>query len=207
MAEFLGTYLLVFVGTGAVIVNESTGMLRDVGVTFISALVVMVLFFALSHISGAHFNPAVTIAFLIRKDILPRVSIAYIISQVFGALFASGTLRLLFGNVANLGATTPSGSWAQSFILEFMLTFILLTVILGVIVYGKAGKGLSGLTICVTIFTLASFGGPISGASMNPARSIGPAIFSNTLQYLWIYIFATILGAVIATTVAKFLHE
>lgn len=188
-------------------VDSLTNSLTHIGVALTFGLVIMVSIYAFGHISGAHFNPAVTIGFLIRKEISRNTAFIYIITQVIAGLAASATLLFLFGNVASLGVTLPSGTWGQAFVLEFILTFFLMIIILGSSVHGKAIKSFSGLTIGATIALEAMFGGPISGASMNPARSIGPAIVSGKLEYLWVYIFATILGAAFATLLYKFAFD
>ncbi|MDQ6597675.1 aquaporin [Bacillus salipaludis] len=207
ISEFLGTYFLVFAGTGAVVIDDITKSLTHVGVALTFGLVVMALIFAFGHLSGAHFNPAVTIAFLIHGDINKREAINYIIIQIIAGIAASATLLGLFGNVATLGTTLPRGSWEQSFILELILTFFLMMVIFGSAVHGKAVKSFAGIAIGATVGLEAMFAGPICGASMNPARSIGPALVSGTTQHLWVYIVATILGASIAAGIYKQLHE
>ncbi|MFC4769528.1 MIP/aquaporin family protein [Effusibacillus consociatus] len=206
-AEFIGTYFLVFAGTGAVVINDLTKSITHVGIALTFGLVVMALIYAFGHVSGAHFNPAVTLGFLARGDIGSQDAVFYITTQVLGGLAASASLLLMFGNVAQLGATLPRYSWQQSFVLEFILTFVLMMVILGSAVHTKANKPFAGAAIGATVGLEAMFGGPISGASMNPARSIGPAIVSGTLEHLWIYVVATILGAVAAAVVYKFIHE
>lgn len=203
VSEFLGTYFLVFAGTGAIIVDELTQNLIHIGVALSFGLVIMASIYAFGHISGAHFNPAVTLGFLFRGDLTKKSAFIYIFSQIIAGLSASMTLLYLFGDVASLGTTLPSGSWEQSFVLEFILTFFLMTIILGSSVHGKAIKSFAGLAIGATVGLEALFGGPISGASMNPARSIGPAIVSGTLEYLWVYIVATVFGAIAATFVYK----
>ncbi|MBM7651754.1 MIP/aquaporin family protein [Neobacillus cucumis] len=207
ISEFLGTYFLVFAGTGAVVIDSITKSLTHVGVALTFGLVVMALIFTFGHLSGAHFNPAVTIGFLIHGDINKKEAIYYIISQLIAGIAASATLLCLFGNVASLGTTLPRGSWEQSFLLEFILTFFLMMVIFGSAVHGKAVKDFAGIAIGSTVGLEAMFAGPICGASMNPARSIGPAIVSGNIQCLWIYIVATILGASLAAIFYKILHE
>ncbi|MGZ3901965.1 MAG: MIP/aquaporin family protein [Neobacillus sp.] len=207
ISEFLGTYFLVFAGTGAVVIDEITKSLTHVGIALTFGLVVMALIFTFGHLSGAHFNPAVTIGFLIHGDINKKESVYYIVIQIMAGIAASATLFCLFGNVASLGATLPRGSWSQSFVLEFILTFFLMMVIFGSAVHGKAVKSFAGIAIGATVGLEAMFAGPICGASMNPARSIGPAIVSGATQYLWVYIAATILGASCAALIYKLLHE
>jgi aquaporin NIP len=207
IAEFIGTYFLVFAGPGAMVIDAITKDITHVGVALTFGLVVMALIYSFGHVSGAHFNPAVTIGFWVRKDISLRESLFYILTQFAAALFASFTTYLLFGNVANLGATLPRSSETQSFVLEFILTFVLMMVILGSAVHGKAVKSFAGIAIGGTVGLMAMFAGPICGASMNPARSLGPALISGATQHLWLYIVATILGAIAASLVYKTIHE
>jgi aquaporin NIP len=207
MAEFIGTYFLVFAGTGAIVINEITKSLTHVGIALTFGLVVMALIYTFGHISGAHFNPAVSIGFVVNRDMSIRECFLYMISQLLGALSASTTLYALFGNITELGSTLPKFSWQQSFVLEFILTFALMMVILGSAVHGKAMKSFAGVAIGATVGLEAMFAGPICGASMNPARSIAPAVVSGHLEHLWIYIVATILGAVLASLVYKTIHE
>lgn len=208
LSEFIGTYVLIFAGTGAVVVDQlADHRITHVGVALTFGLVVMAVIYTFGHISGAHINPAVTISFLIRREISVQLALTYIFTQLIGAIAASTTLSLLFGNIANLGATLPQASWQQSFVLEVILTFILMMVVLGSAVHGKAVKSFAGLAIGATVALEALFAGPISGASMNPARSIGPALISGNLQDLWLYITAPILGAILATWMYYYLHE
>jgi aquaporin NIP len=207
IAEFLGTYFLVFAGTGAIVINTLTNSLTHVGIALTFGLVVMALIYTFGHISGAHFNPAVTIGFFIYGDLTKREAASYILTQLLAAITASVTLFGLFGNIASLGATLPRGSWEQSFILEFILTFFLMMVIFGVAIHGKAVKSFAGIAIGATVGLEAMFAGPICGASMNPARTIGPAIISGHTQFLWIYVVATILGASCAAIIYRILHE
>ena len=207
IAEFIGTYFLVFAGTGAVVINDITKSLTHIGIAITFGLVVMALIYTFGHISGAHFNPAVTIGFLVRGDISFKESLFYMVTQMVAAIFASMTLLFMFGDVAHLGATLPRFSWQQSFIFEFILTFILMMVILGSAVHGKAFKSFAGLAIGGTVGLMAMFAGPICGASMNPARSLGPAIVSGTTEHLWIYLVATVLGAAAASILYKQIHE
>ncbi|WP_018392616.1 MIP family channel protein [Bacillus sp. 37MA] len=207
IAEFIGTYFLVFAGTGAIISNTLTESLTHIGIALTFGLVVIALIYTFGHVSGAHFNPAVTIGFLVSRDISIKEAIQYIIVQIIAAIAASSTLLAMFGNVANLGANMPRYSWQQSFVLEFILTFLLMMVIFGSAVHGKAVKSFAGIAIGSTIGLELMFAGPISGASMNPARDIGPALMSGQLEYLWIYIVATTLGAIVAAIIYKLLHE
>lgn len=207
IAEFIGTYFLVFAGTGAIIVDSLTNSLTHVGVSITFGLVIVALIYSFGHISGAHFNPAVTCGFLLLNKISKKEAILYLFTQLLAATTASMTLSIMFGNISNLGATLPSGSVIQSFVLEFVLTFVLMFVILTSSVHSKAIKSFAGTAIGATIALEAMFAGPISGASMNPARSFGPALVSNTFDSLWIYFIATILGALCASFIYKKLHE
>lgn len=207
IAEFLGTYFFVFAGTGAIVVNELTKSLSHIGIALTFGLTLTAVVFTFGHISGAHINPAITIGFLVKGDINKKDALYYILAQIIGGSLASVTICQLFGKIASLGATLPSGSLTQSFTLEFILTFFLMIVIFGSAVHMKASKSLAGIAIGSTLALEAMFGGPISGASMNPARSLGPAIVSGNYDALWIYIVATILGAICAAFIYKFLHE
>jgi aquaporin Z len=198
-AEFLGTFILVFAGTGAIIVNELTGgTISHVGVALTFGLVVAAMIYTFGDVSGAHLNPAVSISFAISGRFPIAELPAYITAQMLGALSASGTLKLLFPSSQTLGMTLPSGSVSQSFLLEIILTAILMLTILSV----SRGAKEKGITAAIAIGSIvgleAMFAGPISGASMNPARSLGPALISGNFQHIWLYPVATILGAAIA---------
>ncbi|CAL9015735.1 unnamed protein product [Prunus brigantina] len=198
IAEVLGTYFVVFAGCGAVVVNLSTDKtVSHPGISIVWGLVVMVMVYSVGHISGAHFNPAVTIAFAITKRFPWKQVPAYIAAQVLGSTLASGTLRLIFqGHQNHFAGTMPTANPWQSFAIEFVITFYLMFVISGVATDNRAIGELAGLAVGATVLLNVMFAGPISGASMNPARSIGPAIVSTRYKHLWVYIFAPTLGAV-----------
>jgi MIP family channel proteins len=194
-AECIGTYALVMAGCGAIIVNTQTQAPTHVGVALTFGLVVMVMIAATGHISGAHFNPAVTFAFALTRHFPWRDVWTYIAGQFIGALAASLTLLLLFGNVAHLGATLPAGSVWQAFGLEIVLTAFLMFVIVAVATDTRAVGQLAAIAIGATVALNALFAGPISGASMNPARSLAPALVSGAWLDQWIYVVAPLLGA------------
>jgi aquaporin NIP len=201
-AEILGTFALVFCGTGAIVINqESAGAITHPGIAFTFGLIVMVMIYALGPISGAHLNPAVTIAFTIAKRFPVKEVLPYVLSQAAGAFAASLTLKFLFTNNEFLGATMPAGTELQSFILEVILTFFLMLVIINVATGSKEQGMFAGLAIGSTVLLEAMFAGPICGASMNPIRSISPAIVSGHVEHLWIYVAAPILGAALAVVV------
>ena len=206
LAEIIGTFCLIFCGTGAIIINqESGGVISHVGVAITFGLIVMAMIFSLGSISGAHFNPAVTIAFWVAKEFPAKEIFPYIVSQLAGAMLASGLLHLLFPLNQLLGSTMPAGSEMQSFILEIVLTFILMFVIINV-AHGSKEQGLfAGISIGATVLLLALFAGPICGASMNPVRSLAPALVSNHLEHVWLYLVAPILGASTSVLLWKYL--
>ncbi len=208
IAEFIGTFALVFCGTGAIIIDQQTnGAVSHVGIAITFGCIVMAMIYALGNISGAHLNPAVTIAFTLAKRFEFKNVLPYIIAQLSGAILASLILKFLFPANELLGTTLPSGTEIQSFILEFILTFFLMLVIINVAT-GSNEQGLfAGIAIGSTILLEAMFAGPISGASMNPARSISPALISSHTEHLWIYIVATISGAACAIPIWKFLNH
>jgi aquaporin Z len=207
-AEVIGSFALVFCGTGAIVVNQETsGTISHVGIAVTFGLIVMVMIYALGPISGAHLNPAVTIGFSIARRFPSRLIAPYILSQITGALLASATLKLLFSDNEFLGATMPSGSPIQSFALEMILTFFLMLVIIHVTTGYKEQGMFAGLAIGSTILLEAMFAGPICGASMNPARSLSPAVVSRHYEHLWIYLTAPVAGATLAIPVWNILKD
>jgi aquaporin NIP len=194
-AEFVGTFALVFAGAGAVMVDAKTHALGHVGVAFSFGLVIMAMIYAVGHISGAHFNGAVTFAFALTRHFPWRCAIGYWCAQLLGAIAAAALLRGSLGNIAHVGATLPSGSQSQSFFWELVLSFFLMFVIMAVATDTRAVGEAAAIAIGGTIGFDAMFGGPISGASMNPMRSLGPALVSGDLHALWLYIVAPIVGA------------
>jgi aquaporin NIP len=207
-AEFLGTFALVFCGTGAIIINQETsGVITHPGIAFTFGLVVMVMIYALGPISGAHFNPAVTIAFTVAKKFSAKEVFPFILSQFAGAFLASLTLQFLFPTNELLGSTIPAGSAMQSFILELILTFFLMLVIIHVASGSKEQGMFAGLAIGSTVLLEAMFAGPICGASMNPIRSLSPAIVSGHVEHLWVYILAPVIGAILAVGAWKILKR
>jgi len=203
-AEFLGTFALVFAGTGAIVINQTTGgTIGHIGIALVFGLIVLAMIYTFGDVSGAHLNPAVTLGFAVAGRFPWLRTPGYIAAQLGGAFLASGTLKFLFPLNATLGATLPSGSVSQSFILEVILTAILMFVILSVST-GSKEKGITaGIAIGAVVGLEAMFAGPICGASMNPARSLAPAIMSGNFQHLWLYPLATILGACLAVPLCK----
>ncbi|KAI6705708.1 hypothetical protein NL676_008670 [Syzygium grande] len=198
VAEVFGTYFLIFAGCGSVVVNLNNDKVVTLpGISIVWGLAVMVLVYSVGHVSGAHFNPAVTIAFATCKRFPWKQVPAYISAQVIGSTLASGTLRLLFtGKLNHFVGTEPAGSNVQAFVLEFIITFYLMFIVSGVGTDDRAIGELGGLAVGGTVLLNVLFAGPITGASMNPARSLGPAIVSHHYDRLWIYIVAPIAGAI-----------
>lgn len=203
LAEFIGTFLLVFLGTGSVIVNVLTdGSLGLVGISFAWGLVVAALIYIFGPISGTHINPAVTISLAVGGLMPKKEVLGYLLTQIAGAIVASFLLKLIFPETETLGGTMPSGSVWQSFVLEIIMTFILLLTVLGVTAKMET-EHLTGLVVGLVIVAIILFAGPISGASINPARSIGPAVVAGNFLHLWVYIVAPTIGAVLAVLLWK----
>ncbi len=194
-AEAIGTFALVFAGCGAIMVDAKTGSLGHLGVALAFGLVIMAMIYAVGHVSGAHFNPAVTFAFALTRHFPWPRAFLYWGAQSVGALAAALLLRASLGDLAGVGATLPAGSQGQSFLWETVLTFFLMFVIMAVATDTRAVGEAAAIAIGGTVGLDALFGGPVSGASMNPARSLGPALAGGDLTALWLYLTAPLLGA------------
>jgi aquaporin NIP len=207
-AEIFGTFGLVFAGTGAIIINEvSHGATTHVGIALTFGLIVLAMIYTVGDISGAHLNPAVTLGFWTARRLPGRDVLPYVASQITGAILASVLLRFLFPENQLLGATLPAGSESQSFILETVLTFFLMLTILNVSTGAKEKGVTAGIAIGAVIALEAMFAGPVCGASMNPARSLAPALVSGHFEHLWIYLAAPPLGAVAAMFACRCVRE
>ena len=206
VAEAIGTFALVFAGCGAIMVDEKTSALGHVGVAITFGLVIMAMIYAVGHVSGAHFNPAVTFSFALSRH-FPRGHVPlYWAAQLAGALIAAAILRGSLGNIAHVGATFPSGSDGQAFLWETILSFFLMFVIMAVATDTRAVGEAAAIAIGGTVGLDAMFGGPITGASMNPARSLGPGIVAGDLRSIWVYLLAPILGAALAALAYTFVR-
>lgn len=207
-AELIGTFCLVFAGTGAIIVDDvSGGAVSHLGVALTFGLIVTAMVYTLGDVSGAHLNPAVTLGFCAARRLDRGLVLPYIASQSAGAVLASAALRLLFPRHPTLGGTVPAGPDVQSFALEALLTGILMFVILGVSTGGKEKGATAGAAVGAVVGLEALFAGPISGASMNPARSLAPALVSAHFGALWIYLAAPVLGALAAVLGCRCVRE
>lgn len=208
-AEAFGTFCLLFAGCGAMVVNEVTGgVIGHAGVALTWGLIVAAMIYSVGDVSGAHINPAVTVGFWLAKQ-FPRASVLpYVIAQLAGAFLAAGALRVLFPASETLGASLPhdmSLVW-QSFVLEALLTLILMFVILCVAIGSKERGLMAGIAIGAVVGLEAMFAGPICGASMNPARSLAPAVVSGHVEALWAYLIATLLGAALAVPLWRVIY-
>lgn len=207
-AEFVGTFVLVFAGTGAIVINEvSGGAITHAGIALTFGLVVLAMIYTVGDVSGAHLNPAVTIGFWFSRRLPGSEVLPYIASECAGALAASSVLRFLFPQNALLGATHPNGPALQSFVLEFLLTAILMLTILSVSTGAKEKGIIAGIAIGAVIALEAMFAGPICGASMNPARSLGPALVSGNVSNLWLYLIAPTSGALLGVLGCRCVRE
>lgn len=207
-AELFGTFALVFAGTGAITIDAvSGGTVSHVGVALTFGLIVLAMIYAVGDVSGAHLNPAVTLGFFLARRFEARWVLPYVLAQCAGALLASGLLRLLFPSALSLGATLPAGAALQSFVLEVVLTLFLMFVILSVSTGAKEKGVMAGVAVGAVIALEALFAGPICGASMNPARSLAPALVSWHLTALWVYLLAPPLGAALAVLACRCVHD
>lgn len=199
IAELIGTFLLVFIGCGAVVANvvNPKGTSGALGVSLAFGLALVIIVYTIGHISGAHVNPAVTLGLTATGRFPMKEAVPYWISQIAGAIIAALVLRVTFGNVAHLGTTMPTDTVAKAFVVELVMTAVLVFVVSGVATDKRAPAAASGLAIGSAIILAGLAAGPISGGSVNPARSIGPAIVSGELHDLWLYIVAPLLGGLI----------
>jgi aquaporin Z len=203
IGEAVGTFALVLAGTGAIVADDAVGGVTHVGVALTFGLVVAAMIYAFGDVSGAHINPAVTLAFFAARRFEGRLVVPYVLAQLGGALAGSATVSLLFPPHPTLGATLPSGAVWPSFVLEVVLTFLLMLVILRVSSGARETGIMAGVAIGGFVALAALFAGPISGASMNPARSLGPAVLSGQLAALPIYLIAPAIGALLAIPVCR----
>lgn len=205
ISEFIGTFALVFCGTGAMTINEVTGGdVTHVGIAITWGFIVMAMIYAFGEISGAHFNPAVSVAFAYAKKFSWKEVPKYVIAQILGAILASVILWVLFPTSEYYGATIPTIDVWRAFILELLLTFFLMLTIINISTGSKEVGVMAGIAIGGVVLLEAMFAGPVTKASMNPARSIAPALVSGHLEHLWLYILAPIFGALLAILVCKF---
>jgi len=206
-AEAVGTFGLVFAGCGAIVVNAETGgAIGHIGIAITFGLIIMTMIYATGHVSGAHFNPAVTLAFAVSRHLPWQLVPRYWAAQLGGGLLAAVLLRALFGDLANLGTTLPRGSDRQSLLLETVLTFFLMFVIIAVATDTRAVGQAAAIAIGGTVGLEAMFAGPISGASMNPARSLAPALVSWTWESQWLYVAGPLVGATMGALVYQFIR-
>ena len=201
--EFIGTFFLIFIGVGSIILNDSTGKMSNLFIGIIFGLIVMIVVCLFGHKSGAHINPAVTIAFWVNGSFDGKKVLPYVVSQILGSVIASFFLYIFFNNPNTMGETlVKNGNWLQCLFLEIIITFLLMIVILNISVESIKKRFYAGFLIGLVVTLGSIFVGPITGSSMNPARSIGPAFFGDT-SYLLVYIFSTIAGAIIAVYFKK----
>lgn len=209
VAELIGTFLLVFCGTGAIIAGvESGGGIGPFAYIFGFGFTLIFIVYAIGHISGAHVNPAVTLGLALSGRFAMSEVPYYWGSQVVGGLLASLTLRLIYGNASGLGVTqvSPEFSVINGFVLEVILSAILVFVVHAVATDKRAPSAAAGLAIGGALLVIQIVGGPVSGGSVNPARSLAPALVSGTFNDLWIYLIAPFIGAVIGALGYEFIR-
>jgi aquaporin Z len=207
-AEAIGTYFLVLIGPGAAMVNAwGGGLLGVTGIALAFAFVVIAMVYALGHVSGAHINPAVTVAFWSARRFPARDVIPYIVAQCVGAVAAAATLRGVLGPVGHLGATVPAISIGAAFAVEWLLSFVLMLVIMAVATDDRVAPGFAPLAVGLTVGFCALTGGPLTGASMNPARSFGPAVAGGIWTAHWVYWLAPITGMIAAAHLYDWLRD
>jgi aquaporin NIP len=198
LAEGLATFALVFAGCGAIVVDSQRGgSLGETGIAAAFGLAIMAMIYATGHLSGAHINPAVTVAFVSTRHFPVRDAVAYVPAQLAGAVAGAVTLRLAWeGTPAHLGATVPSVGVGAALVYEFAMTALLMFVIMAVATDTRAFGAAAAVAIGGTVALDALFGGGVTGASMNPARSFGPALVASEWTDFWIYVLAPVTGAI-----------
>lgn len=207
VAEAIGTFFLVLIGPGAAMVNaHAGGVIGHPGVALSFAFVVLAMIYAIGHLSGAHINPAVTVAFWAAGRFPAREVLPYVLAQCAGAVAASLTLLWILGPVGSLGATVPAIALGGAFAVEFLLSFVLMFVIMAVATDERVADGFAGLAVGLTVGFDAMMGGPLTGASMNPARSLGPALAGGIWTAHWIYWLAPITGMMVAVKTYDYLR-
>lgn len=207
LAELIATFTMVFAGTGAIIVNDlAGGSITHLGISLTFGLVVMTMIYSVGNVSGAHLNPAVTLGFWFARRLPGRRVLPYAASQIVGAVAASLLLGFMFTH-DTLGATVPVGGVAQSFGLEILISFFLMFVILGVSTGAKEQGVMAGVAVGATVCLCALMAGPVSGGSMNPARSLGPAVAAASFSHLWLYLLAPVVGALLAVLGCRLVRE
>jgi aquaporin Z len=205
LAEGIGTFVLIFVGTGAIMVNTITeDVITHLGICLIFGSIVIAIIYTIGHISGAHINPAVTLAFWTSNVFPTNKILPYILGQFSGGILASLLLKIILGDVANMGTILPlNDNWLQALIVEIVLTFILMFVVLGSGLDRRATAGFGPIAVGLTVIAEAAFMGPITGAGMNPVRSLAPALVAHISQYQWLYVIGPIIGAQLAVWIYR----
>ncbi|MDQ3557018.1 MAG: MIP family channel protein [Gemmatimonadota bacterium] len=207
LAEGIGTFFLVLIGPGAVMVNAyGEGVIGHAGVALAFGFVVLAMIYAIGHISGAHINPAVTLAFWSARRFPTRDLLPYVVAQLTGAILASLALRGILGPVGSIGATVPAIGVPGAFAVEWLLSFALMFVIMAVATDERVADGFAGVAVGLTVAFCAMMGGPLTGASMNPARSLGPAVAGGGWAAHWIYWLAPATAMVAAAWVYEYLR-